>query len=42
VRAPAFRALSANVDALLIEIDLRPKQALRFLAPERNDEQEPD
>ena len=40
VRLSVFHPLSANSDALLVEIDLGPKQAPRFFAPERIEQQE--
>ena len=42
MRLSPFHALGANGDALLVEIDFRPQQALRFLASKRNEQQETD
>jgi len=42
VRPPVLHPLSANGNALLVQVDFRPQQPLRFLAPQRIEQQESD
>lgn len=42
MRLTSFHPLGANGAAPLVEVDFRPKQALAFLAPQRDEQQETD